>query len=156
MKITKYAVITAVLALLPQYAIADMYKCSANGIVAYQAKPCADDSSQTVIAEKQPDKGGFYQGEVGRGILLSPISVEKEFIGTDGDQYISQTVTVTNETDSEREILLTYHGIDNEGSVVKDIHIGGPIQPHSTKSFTDHSFMSVPNFIRIKKWVLAH
>jgi hypothetical protein len=56
MKSLKYAVIAAVLALLPPYAIADMYKCTNNGIVAYQARPCVDQSSQTIIAEKKPSK----------------------------------------------------------------------------------------------------
>lgn len=55
MKVTRYLIMTAMMA-LSQQASADMYKCTNKSIVAYQAMPCADESSQTVIAEKKSTK----------------------------------------------------------------------------------------------------
>jgi hypothetical protein len=156
MKVTRYLIMTAMI-VLSQQASADMYKCNNHGITAYQARPCTNESSQTIIEQKAPPKSEIEAGEkYEEGISLSPIYVKKDHVDSIGSQWISYKVTVTNNTDSDRKLYITYKGIDRDGFNVKDIVLNGTIPAHASKSLTDKTVMDVPQFNRIQTWVLDH
>lgn len=133
----------------------NMYKCTVNGVTAYQHAACSGSAMQTVIAEKKQNKSEIGAGEqFEEGILLGPLYVKKDHVDRLGDQWLVYKVTVTNNTDSERKVFLKYKGIDSDGFMVKQKILDGTIPAHTSKSLTDDGIMTVPEFNRTQQWVL--
>ena len=134
---------------------ATTYKCSQNGVMSYQYRPCDGASQQTTVEEKKLDKVNIDAGEkFEEGLILSPIYIKKDYVCITGDQWFVYKVTVTNNTDSERKVFLTYNAIDNDEFKIDNILLNGTVSPHSSKTLTGDSRMSVGSFQRIQKWVL--
>jgi hypothetical protein len=150
-----YAVIAVMAMLSDPVAAGDMYKCSNNGVVAYQHKPCAESAEQTVLVEKKLSKSEIDASEVlEEGISLSPLLVKKDHIDRLNGQWFAYQATAINNTDNERKVSVPYKGVDSAGFEVKKIYLRGTVKSHSTKILTDKDYAEVPEFNRIQQWVL--
>lgn len=156
MKITKYTLITAMVLLTPQAIAGDMYKCSNNGVVAYQHTPCADSSEQTVLVEKKLSKSEIDASEIIKeGVVLSPLLIKKEDRDTESEyQHFAYQATAMNNTETEQVVSASYKGVDSAGFEVKSIYLRGSVKAHSSKILTDTSIMKASDFDRIQQWVL--
>lgn len=133
-----------------------LYKCTGKWMVSYQSSPCEPQLRQERFSKEKLGKAQIYDGlKFEKGFELKDISVEKESTVTNGEQWITYEVTAINNTSFDKRIALTYHGIDSEGSVVKEIFAVGVVHAHSSKSFKDHATVPVSDLNRIQKWVLA-
>lgn len=135
---------------------ATMYKCKgANGAVAYQLKPCSNSTDQEVIEEKPPkqeeaDAGGTIYG----GLSLGEFTVKPDHMDYNGGQWFVYKVTVTNTTNTEKEVHLKYQAVDYQGFKITRVYLNGTIPPNSYETLTDDSFVKAGEFERINKWNL--
>lgn len=133
----------------------DMYKCTINGITAYQYSPCQGSAQQAVIKEKKLNKIDMDAGEeFEKGISLSPLYVKTDEVDSIGYQWLFYKATIINNTDTEKKLYITYKGIDANGFEVDSIGLDGTVPAHSSKELTNKHPMKPEEFARIEKWVL--
>ena len=74
----------------------------------------------------------------------------------DQSEYVHYTIkaTVTNNRESDSNIICTLQAIDHDGFEVESAQLSGEIPKGTSKVLTDKSLMKKINWIRVKEWHL--
>jgi hypothetical protein len=127
---------------------ATTYKCSNNGVMSYQFKPCDGASQQVVIEDKQPKKEEIDAGgALEKDILLGEFSVKAKPREDNSEyQYYAYKVLVTNRTNTEKKVDLLYKAVDSQGFQIDSRYLHGTIHPLSSSTLTDETIIKANDF----------
>jgi len=83
-------------------------------------------------------------GDVYARVILGP--------DEDGDLYVSIKVSVTNNTDAEKHVVLSIQGLDSDEFEVYETTLSGNVEPKETETITDTAYIEAEVFQAIYEW----
>lgn len=127
------------------------YKCETWEAVNYQYKPCSVGARQTVLEDAKPTEPETVGVEVD-GVVVSDFSVKPTYQNSLGEQWFSVKLKVSNNTNQEKSVFITYQAIDDSGYEIENHLIDGKVSPGKVEVLTDTNRMKIADFKRIKEW----